>query len=45
MKVFNWTMKRDRRDWWELATAALLGERVELLRDAERPLVDEVAWA
>lgn len=45
MKVFDWTMKRDRRDWWELAVAALLGELVELLRDAERPDVDEVAWA
>ena len=34
MKVFSWTMKRDRRDWWELAVAALLGELVELLREA-----------
>ena len=41
MKVFNWTMKRDRRDWWELATAALLGELVELLRYAERPPAPE----
>jgi len=45
MKVFSWTMKRDRRDWWELAVAALLGELVDLLRDAERPKVDRVAWA
>ena len=45
MKVFGWTMKRDRRDWWELATAALLGELVELLRDAERPPATQVPWA
>ena len=45
MKVFNWTMKRDRRDWWELSLAALLGELVELLRDAERPPPTEIPWA
>jgi len=45
MKVFSWTMKRDRRDWWELAVAALLGELVDLLREAERPEVDRVSWA
>ncbi|MDA0769035.1 MAG: hypothetical protein O2821_02285 [Chloroflexi bacterium] len=45
MKVFNWTMKRNRRDWWELSTAALLGELVELLRDAKRPPPTEVPWA
>lgn len=45
MKVFNWTMKRDRRDWWELAIAAVLGEIVELLRDADRPKAQEPVWA
>ncbi len=45
MKVFSWTMKRDRRDWWELAVAALLGELVDLLRETERPKIDRVAWA
>ena len=38
-------MKRDRRDWWELAVAALLGELVDLLREGERPEVGRVSWA
>ncbi len=45
MKVFSWTMKRDRWDWWELAVAALLGELVDPLHETERPKVDRVAWA